>query len=1023
MAGHSPPVARATRKTALRLYTEWFTKQDDTARREIASINKPTGRYDRFRTENAEAMGLLEEGYGQDLRRDVGQAIGKYHAANPVRAVAAEHSAATASTGRAAPSPTGGDDQDMQIDNETESPTVAAAGHGVFTPAQHTAATTEGRSPREGCVLKCLNYMLRYYDSSGIPNSHPATREELNKHLAPLKAAAERNETLAQLFGEDNMLGDLQEDEAVVQQVRLLLRDRFGKGNYEFHATTPAEILRADQTGGRFLLVHGCLERAKDAVARWGHYDEALRADYKQIVTTNPEEYGDEFDKENMHVILIPPGKKGRLKRFYCHNLEPHWGTRGVTIKHLGLRDDGQPECRGYYMKYISRVYEICVTGPEESDSGDETYDSEAYGEDCEDPRLARENKRAEADRDTEASDFPLDNIVPGGTCTRQGTLFNQSENAETEESEESEESAAEEGFAEQREVIELLSDSEEESNESDHGTVIGESESGSESESEDAGPVVQKCYATVDGKRFDFHVRDGTKDLTVLYEHFSQDYLDQCDRFRWKKVKKYKGKTVPMKLKSYPYTMPSKYPGFDVKAGDICVDAGACIGAVAVRALAKGAAKVICIEPNPSNLTLLRLNLSQFPEHKYEIIEKAVTTASGEQVMLTDKFWRSSVDPDGTIPVTTIGLQELLDTYRPSMVKIDTEGSEIPTLMKRYNWHGTERLVFEYSIKENVITANRKPPILAIRDNLTADGFDCSGFLESKMQSVHDRRSLGSAVDPVFFCTRAGSVAPRVTDASQEEPTILERIHKELRDVTSCTDSRFADCKGFTLGLTCSRGPARTTKQTEKYPRLVKAIMEFRQKYVKKDLMVTSVYVTFNSQFKPHCDSSNAGDSAFVVIGDPQVDPEHGTSGDLRLFGEGTKVDGVEQKDKTLKALNTVQYFDGNVCHGTLPFKGERYSLVFYATANAYAPVKPNKNRKGIAPEVRAELRSLGFDVPGETMTRPVKKYFPSAKEDREEMGAARCEKYLKKCRKRVKQKRGAETEAGRASAKRSRH
>eukprot|EP01044_Picomonas_judraskeda_P028974 COSAG03_NODE_9838_length_690_cov_1.307953_1_plen_52_part_10 len=52
---------------------------------------------------------------------------------------------------------------------------------------------------------------------------------------------------------------------------------------------------------------------------------------------------------------------------------------------------------------------------------------------------------------------------------------------------------------------------------------------------------------------------------------------------------------------------------------------------------------------------------------------------------------------------------------------------------------------------------------------------------------------------------------------------------------------------------------------------------------------------------------------------------------------------------------------------------------------------MKPNKNRKGISPEVRAELRSLGFDVPGMTMTRPVKKYFPSAKEDREEMGAAR--------------------------------
>ena len=109
---------RKARKEALRLYEEWFAKQDETARREIASIKVPTRRYDRFRAENAEAMEKLEDGY-DNLRRDVGQAIGKYHAANPVRAVAAEKSAATASTGRAAPSPTGGDDQDMQIDNET----------------------------------------------------------------------------------------------------------------------------------------------------------------------------------------------------------------------------------------------------------------------------------------------------------------------------------------------------------------------------------------------------------------------------------------------------------------------------------------------------------------------------------------------------------------------------------------------------------------------------------------------------------------------------------------------------------------------------------------------------------------------------------------------------------------------------------------------------------------------------------------------------------------------------------------
>ena len=79
----------------------------------------------------------------------------------------------------------------------------------------------------------------------------------------------------------------------------------------------------------------------------------------------------------------------------------------------------------------------------------------------------------------------------------------------------------------------------------------------------------------------------------------------------------------------------------------------------------------------------------------------------SDDPVMLTDKFWRSSVRPDGTILVTTIGLQDLLNKYRPTMVKIDIEGSEIPTLLQSYDWHATERLVFEYTIKENAIENN----------------------------------------------------------------------------------------------------------------------------------------------------------------------------------------------------------------------------------------------------------------------------------------------------------------------------
>eukprot|EP01043_Picozoa_sp_COSAG02_P014250 COSAG02_NODE_585_length_19988_cov_11.056061_3_plen_112_part_00 len=73
----------------------------------------------------------------------------------------------------------------------------------------------------------------------------------------------------------------------------------------------------------------------------------------------------------------------------------------------------------------LSRVYEICVTKPIDTDSDDGDYDLEIGGPDWEDPRLVREYRRTEAGRDTEASDHPLGNIVPGGRCTRQGTVFN----------------------------------------------------------------------------------------------------------------------------------------------------------------------------------------------------------------------------------------------------------------------------------------------------------------------------------------------------------------------------------------------------------------------------------------------------------------------------------------------------------------------------------------------------------------------------------------------------------------------
>ena len=64
-------------------------------------------------------------------------------------------------------------------------------------------------------------------------------------------------------------------------------------------------------------------------------------------------------DQDWYHTIVGLPGGTRQTKRIYCHNLATDYGDTGFSIKHLGLKDNGQPRGRGYYMRHISRVYRI----------------------------------------------------------------------------------------------------------------------------------------------------------------------------------------------------------------------------------------------------------------------------------------------------------------------------------------------------------------------------------------------------------------------------------------------------------------------------------------------------------------------------------------------------------------------------------------------------------------------------------------------------------------------------------------
>ena len=109
----------------------------------------------------------------------------------------------------------------------------------------------------------------------------------------------------------------------------------------------------------------------------------------------------------------------------------------------------------------------------------------------------------------------------------------------------------------------------------------------------------------------------------------------------------------------------------------------------------------------------------------------------------------------------------------------------------------------------------------------------------------------------------------------------------------------------------------SRYTKQ-EKYKDIYKKAKALMKRHNPK-FKYTSIQFNKNQRTARHKDARNATDSYIIALGDF-------TGGELRIWDEQTKT----YKDYNIK--NKFLRFNGaKFEHETRPFKGERYSLVFY--------------------------------------------------------------------------------------------
>ena len=135
---------------------------------------------------------------------------------------------------------------------------------------------------------------------------------------------------------------------------------------------------------------------------------------------------------------------------------------------------------------------------------------------------------------------------------------------------------------------------------------------------------------------------------------------------------------------------------------GDI-VDCGANMGFYPLlekKFLSKDAGRrIICVEPDPRNISVLKKNISVFGDESFEIIPGAVSDRNGLMNLDVSResnlnFITSDGDNDaaGCVSVETFSLDTLIRRYdiSPSFLRMDIEGHEVEVFNGAQEWAKT---------------------------------------------------------------------------------------------------------------------------------------------------------------------------------------------------------------------------------------------------------------------------------------------------------------------------------------------
>lgn len=147
---------------------------------------------------------------------------------------------------------------------------------------------------------------------------------------------------------------------------------------------------------------------------------------------------------------------------------------------------------------------------------------------------------------------------------------------------------------------------------------------------------------------------------------------------------------------------------------------------------------------------------------------------------------------------------------------------------------------------------------------------------------------------------------------------------------------------QGFALGTVhkFDEGLVKS-KFNSRYPELLREARKLMHGH-DPSFRYTSIQVNKNQKCAPHRDANNKGPSYIIGFGN-------------YTGGEVVVVDDKDGQKKKFSIKNTFVKFDGRNLHYTEPFKGERYSLVFFSLKKPHV----------LHPRIQTKKKHLRISIP----------------------------------------------------------